>query len=148
MKASVKRIALVSCVKTKKQTASPAKDLYTSPLFRGLREYAEAHADEWYILSAKYGVLSPDQITSPYELTLNKMAKAARVGWAVRTQVQLLDVLIPGAEVILLAGMRYREGIESLLKDRGFTVTVPLKGVSFGKQLAWLNQQNAARRAR
>ena len=40
------RVALVSCVKTKLDTPHPAKDLYTSPLFLGLRGYAEAHAGE------------------------------------------------------------------------------------------------------
>lgn len=49
------RVALVSCVKTKRDTPHPAKDLYTSPLFKGLRRYAEAHADTWFILSAEFG---------------------------------------------------------------------------------------------
>jgi hypothetical protein len=39
------RVALVSCVKRKRDAAAPACDLYLSPLFRGLRRYAESHAD-------------------------------------------------------------------------------------------------------
>jgi hypothetical protein len=53
----VTRVALVSCVKQKRDTAAPARDLYLSPLFRGFRRYAESRADSWYILSAEHGVL-------------------------------------------------------------------------------------------
>ncbi len=34
-------VYLVSCVKEKRATRSPAKDLYTSPWFRKAREYVE-----------------------------------------------------------------------------------------------------------
>ena len=64
------RIALVSCVKKKRGSAAFARDLYLSQLFRGLRCYAESHADVWYILSAEHGLLKPDQIVEPYERTL------------------------------------------------------------------------------
>jgi hypothetical protein len=80
----------------------------------------------------------PDAIVNPYEQTLNTMAKQARIGWAEQVRAQLIDLLRPGTEVILLAGMRYREGIEAFLREHGFSVTVPLKGLSLGRQLAWL----------
>ena len=41
------RVALVSCVKSKQDSPAPAGDLYTSPLFRSFRRYAEANADVW-----------------------------------------------------------------------------------------------------
>ncbi|MGA2439417.1 MAG: DUF6884 domain-containing protein [Tepidisphaeraceae bacterium] len=129
------RIALVSRVKQKRGSPSPACDLYPSPLFRGLRRYAETHSDAWYILSAEYGVLYPDQIVAPYERTLNKMSKSDRLIWADGVQKQLLELLPPGAEVILLAGLRYRQDIEPFLRARGFSVTVPLKGMKIGEQL-------------
>jgi hypothetical protein len=134
------RIALVSCVKSKRAAASPARELYTSHLFRGLRTYAEAHADAWYILSAEHGVLRPADVIAPYEKTLTKMPKRDRVAWAARVQTQLLEILPAGAEVILLAGSRYREGIEFFLRQRGFSVWTPMEGLAFGKQLQWLNR--------
>ena len=51
------RVALVSCVKSKQDSPAPAGDLYTSPLFRSFRRYAEANADVWYVLSAEHGLL-------------------------------------------------------------------------------------------
>ncbi|MGI8497740.1 MAG: DUF6884 domain-containing protein [Gemmatimonadaceae bacterium] len=77
------RVALVSCVKTKGVSSAPAEDLYTSPLFRALRAYAKTHAGEWYVLSAKHGVLRPEQVIAPYEQTLNAMPKRKRVAWGV-----------------------------------------------------------------
>jgi cytoplasmic iron level regulating protein YaaA (DUF328/UPF0246 family) len=129
------RVALVSCVKKKRASAAPASELYQSALFRGLRRYAELHADTWYVLSAEHGLLRPTEVIEPYERTLNKMKKADRIAWAERVQKQLLEVLPAGAEVIVLAGARYREDIEPFLRQRGFLVTVPLEGLRVGQQL-------------
>jgi hypothetical protein len=122
-------------VKKKQGSAAPARDLYLSQLFRGLRRYAECHADVWYILSAEHGLLRPDQVVEPYERTLNTMPKRDRTAWAERVRQQLLEVLPTNAEVTLLAGLRYREGIETFLRERGFNVSVPLQGLKIGEQL-------------
>ncbi len=136
------RVALVSCVKKKQDRAAPAKDLYMSQLFRGLRQYAERHADVWYILSAEHGLLRPEQVVEPYDRTLNTMPKVERVEWAERVQQQLIDFLPAGAEIILLAGLRYREEIEPYLCKHGFSVSVPLKGLKVGEQLQRLKQDS------
>ena len=116
------------------------KSCTASQLFRGLRAYAEAHADAWYILSAEHGVLRPDDVIAPYEKTLSRMLKRDRVAWAGRVQPQLLAILPPGADVILLAGSRYRAGIEFFLQQHGFSVSIPMEGLGIGKQLQWLNR--------
>jgi len=134
------RIALVSCVKQKRSSAAPARDLYVSDLFRGLRRYAEARAGAWYILSAEHGLLHPDQVVAPYERTLNTMRKPERLAWASRVQRQLLEVLPASAEVILLAGARYREDLEPFLRSMGYEVSVPLAGLALGKQLQYLKE--------
>jgi hypothetical protein len=139
------RVALVSCVKSKQPLPAPAKDLYTSPLFRSLRRYAEHNADRWFILSAEHGLVDPEQVLAPYEKTLNNARKDERAAWARRVQTRLEAVLPPGAEVIILAGERYREYLVPFLKSRGHEVSVPLEGMPFGKQLQYLTAQNPAR---
>lgn len=134
------RIALVSCVKSKGGAPAPAKELYTSALFRGLRRYAELNADRWYILSAEHGLLHPHQVIAPYERTLNRMGRYDRLRWAARVQRQLRDVLPPWGEVIVLAGERYRQDLLPFLRDRGLQVTVPFEGLSFGRQLQRLKE--------
>ena len=113
------RVALVSCVKTKRAAASPAGELYTSPLFIGMRAFARRNAETWYILSAKYGLLRPNEVVEPYEMTLKTMRKADRLAWAGQVQQQLLAALPPVAEVMFLAGERYREGLVPFLEQRG-----------------------------
>jgi hypothetical protein len=136
------RVALVSCVKSKQNQPAPAKDLYTSPLFQNLRKYAEDNNDRWYILSAEHGLVDPDQILAPYEKTLNNARKDERLAWGRRVQGRLEAVLPPGAEVIMLAGERYRENLVPFLKSRGHKVSVPLEGMPFGKQLQYLSARN------
>jgi hypothetical protein len=56
------RVAFVSCVKTKADSARPAEQLYISPWFVMARRYAYSIADRWFILSAAYGLVEPDRV--------------------------------------------------------------------------------------
>ena len=131
-------LALVSCVKTKRAAPAEARDLYTSPLFRGMRRYAEAHAESWYVLSAEHGLVAPTAVIAPYERTLNRMPASERAAWAAAVCARLADVVAPGDEVLVLAGVRYREHVADFLRRRGCAVTTPLAGLPFGAQLRWL----------
>lgn len=137
------RIALVSCVKSKGMTPAPARDLYTSQLFKGMRRYAESKADAWYILSAKYGVVLPDEVIEPYEQTLNRMTKDERTAWAERVQQSLYGLFPAGVTVVLLAGERYREGIIPFLEARGVVIEAPMAGLGIGSQLKWLKENGS-----
>ena len=56
-----REIGLISCTKSKRDEPAPPRDLYEpSTLFQKAREYCENTYDEWYILSAKHGLLDPD----------------------------------------------------------------------------------------
>lgn len=137
------RVALVSCVKSKKTHPAPARDLYTSALFRSLRRYAERNADRWYILSAEHEVVEPSTVLAPYERTLNKMPRAERDRWAASVQRRLAELLPANSEIVMLAGERYREGLIPFLRSRGHKVSIPLEGMPFGKQLQYLKTVNA-----
>lgn len=135
------RVVLVSCVKSKKSSASAAQNLYTSDLFLSMRAYARQNSDQWFILSAEHGVLRPDEVISPYEKTLNKMLKVERLEWAEKVQCRLLELMPLDASVVVLAGERYREGVVSFLRERGYPVEIPMVGLKFGFQLRWLKER-------
>jgi hypothetical protein len=139
------RVALVSCVKSKLDHPAPARDLYTSALFRALRGYAETHADAWFILSAEHGLVDPNEVLAPYERTLNSMGKAQRQEWARRVKAELASRVPAGVEIIILAGQRYREDLIPFLRSRGHSVAVPLEGLSFGRQLQRLKELRSLR---
>jgi cytoplasmic iron level regulating protein YaaA (DUF328/UPF0246 family) len=136
-----KTVAFVACVGKKNSTPMPARDLYTSAWFRKASAYATRTAGEWYILSAKYGLVSPDEVIKPYDETLNRMPAAARRAWAKRVMDDLTQRLEPGDEVIILAGQRYRADLLDPLRQMGCTVQIPMQGLRIGEQLAWLNRQ-------
>lgn len=132
------RIALVSCVKSKRSTPAPARELYTSQLFRGFRRVAERSADRWFILSAEHGLLDPSTEIHPYERTLNNMPRSERLIWSAAVRAQLERALPAGCDVVIYAGERYREGLVEWLRERGHTVEIPLEGKGLGEQLQWL----------
>ena len=134
-----KSICLVSCVSKKRPQASPAKDLYISALFKKSRVWAEDHSDRWFILSAKYGLTDPEKVIEPYEQTLNRMSAFSRREWSSKIGESLRQVLQPGDTVIFLAGMKYRDNLESVLRQHGVQVRVPMEGMRIGEQLSWLS---------
>jgi hypothetical protein len=136
----MRKICLVSCVSSKRPSSAPAEDLYTSALFQKASAYAKSRFDEWYILSAKYGLLAPSQLVAPYEQTLNNMPKKARLEWADSVFKAVLSSIEPHAILAFVAGERYREDLLSRLAEEGYIAAVPLEGLSIGMQLSWLKK--------
>ena len=132
---------LVSCVRRKSPAPAPAKELYTSDWFRKAREYVERTGQPWSILSAKHGLLHPETVIEPYDKTLRTMPIDQRRGWAQRVLVDIERGLGDAESVVLLTSRRYREFLEPALRERGFDVHVPMKGLRIGEQLAWLKRQ-------
>lgn len=139
----MRTIALVACAKTKADKPSPAADLYKSALFEKTKIYAQNHADRWFILSAKHGLLDPTTVIEPYDKTLKTSSRRERAEWSSKVLDQLMRHLTRGDRVILLAGKDYREFLDESLKSRGFNVQIPLEGVSLGRQLQTLDRLNA-----
>jgi len=137
----MKKIVLVSCVKSKRKYPAKAKDLYTSTLFQSNLQYAyQLKPDAIYILSAKYGLLDLDQIIAPYEMTLNTMTEAEKKNWS----RIVLDTLQKKANLksdlfIFLAGKNYRKYLLPELAH----YEIPLEGLSFGRQLQELKRRTA-----
>ena len=132
------KLYLVSCVKTKGPGAAMAKNVYTSVWFQKVRAYVEKKAHPWRILSARHGLVHPEQVIQPYERTLNTMSVAARRKWA-ETVIADLEPSLAGVDtVVFLAGQAYREFLAPALRDQGFTVSIPMAGLSYGRQLSWL----------
>ena len=111
--------------------------------FRKARTFAEQH-DAYSILSARYGLVAPDQTLAPYDATLNTMCLAERQRWAAETRRQIVEVVDVNDRLVFLAGRRYRELITPVLLDLGYRVEVPMQSLGIGQQLAWLDRQACA----
>ena len=60
-----KTVFLVSCVSKKHNRPMPARELYCSAWFQKARAFVERQVGEWFILSAKYGLVAPEVSVGP-----------------------------------------------------------------------------------
>jgi hypothetical protein len=135
--AGASTIFLFSCVSVKRTGPAPAKDLYISEWFRRARALVESTGCGWFILSARFGLVSPEDIIAPYEQTLNRMRVDDRRAWADSVRQQLGKALPAGTHCVVLAGHRYREFLMQDLREQ-YSVEVPMAGLRIGEQLRWL----------
>jgi hypothetical protein len=127
-------------VKLKRTSPCAAGEMYISPLFGKMLAYANSlKPRSIYILSAKYGLLDLKTVIEPYEQTLNKMLLSERTAWAQGVLAGLREQIdLDRDHIVFLAGLRYRE----LLLPHIRNYFVPMEGMSFGRQLKWLAEQN------
>lgn len=126
-------VVLISCVKKKKpeqETPCAAKDLYRSTLFKAQRELAQALSQQWFILSAKYGLLHPDEQVEWYECTLNGQPIAKKKDWAKSVSISLHHRLKGARRIVITAGESYCHYLIPLLREHGHQLYRPLQGVS------------------
>jgi len=129
-------VGLVSCSKSKLDEAAPARELYSpSFVFDRSARYCETHCDEWFVLSAKHGLVDPTTVVAPYDETLSGAPKAVRDEWAEGVRQALRD-RYEGRPVkfVLMAGRSYSGAVEGLDAE----VVEPLKGMGTGFRRQWL----------
>jgi hypothetical protein len=139
--------ALVGCGSAKKDGTHPAKDLYDSTYFEKKRDFAEKLADEWYIISAKYGVIDPEREIEDYDVSIEDVQVD---GWLKRVDAYLQNEIDfqPEDEVYVLLGKKYLEAEDQdgeSLRDRldsyDVQVNYPFDQTSgIGEQNQWLNK--------
>jgi len=137
----MRTIVLVSCVSKKLEVSAPAQDLYLSGWFLKASAYAKKFGDLWFILSAKYGLLAPDRVIEPYNMTLKTMPVHTRRLWATEVIQDLKSILSSSDEVIFLAGDAYRENLIAPIQNMGCHISIPMQGLRIGEQMRWLNFQ-------
>lgn len=126
----------IACGKSKLTESAEAVHLYTGQLFRRRLEFALARSGKPpRILSAKHGVLDPEQIVEPYDQTLAKKRKAERERWSFDVAGRLLRTTVAGDRLFVLAGALYVDGWSAALRASGRQVDHLFRGLPMGKQL-------------
>ena len=134
------RAVLVGCVAGKLDHPAPARDLYTTPLFRKRRDYAERMGLPWFVLSARHGLVTPDTRLYPYNEVL---AKARISDFTFVVYRQMLKHFADGDVLEVHAGVHYVDGVTRSVRrlerfgGLSLQVETPLRGLSIGKQLQW-----------
>jgi len=128
---------VLGCVKTKRGSRLPARELYASPLWNKRRAFAEQSGRPWLILSAKHGLLEPGTKVDPYDVTIPGLSKAARRELVELVRRQSSSLLRPDAVLEVHAGAPY----VSVLRDAGLRTEHPMRGKQIGQQLAWYKRR-------
>lgn len=140
----VSAVYLVGCSDTKRVGPCLARELYTGDLFLKARAYVQARQAEWYILSAKYGLLHPDDPVDYYNLHIRGLSLAQRRAWAERVRAAMTERDLMAHPLICFAGKTYRTALEL---PPGVHVEAPLEGLGIGQQLGWFKARETSARA-
>jgi hypothetical protein len=110
-----------------------------SALFAGRRGYAERTRLPWYLLSSKYGLLSPEDMIGPYDVSLADESRDYRRAWGqfVAAQLARLRGALQGQTIEIHAGAAFVDPLRAPLGNRGVRLFVPLGHLRHGEQLSW-----------
>lgn len=133
-------MGLIACSRSKSQEATQAKDLYQGDLFKKSRKYLELIGIRYVILSAKLGVVEPEEVIEPYDCTLKDKSFRERSRWAREVAHKIEEIEPRGGSLLVLAGKRYRKFADYLPVGK-YSLEVPLAGKGIGQQQAWLKHQ-------
>lgn len=139
-----REVGLVSCTKSKLDEPAQPRDLYSpSSLFSKASAYCEREHDEWFVLSAKYGLLDPDgPLVEPYDETLTNATIDEREMWAERVSGEMEEQGLLESDVVFVfhAGKAYTEPLRSKVEFWVDAVRSPLEGLLIGERMAWYNE--------
>jgi hypothetical protein len=149
------KVAFIGCSKRKMAYETRVEEMYwPSQLFRGAVKVVKSHHppyDAWFVLSAKYGLLQPDDVIDPYDLTLKKMGVNARRAWA-KMVLRQIDNLrqdssvfpSPITQATFYCGAAYREFLIPQLERGKVHCEVPIRGMTMGQQLKFYKEKLSA----
>ncbi|KPI33311.1 hypothetical protein OV450_1399 [Actinobacteria bacterium OV450] len=132
---AAERIVVISgCAAKKLARPAPAGELYVGGYFQACRAAAEALTADGgtvLVLSVKYGLVRPDKVLKPYEMTLGD--RGAISGLYLEAQARQLG-LADSRDVTVLAGAAYT----ALARNVWPMAEAPLTGLRISQQLARL----------
>jgi hypothetical protein len=117
------RVGLIACSKTKLDHPVPAEELYQGQLFKLAKPWIIRHVvdaskkgeqNEWGILSAKHGLVMPDQVLKPYDFALSDLKAGPRKAWEETVYRQLMKRWGDKVIYTVLAGFDYRQPVKRM----------------------------------
>lgn len=93
-----------------------AKEMYTGRLFKNVRKFCEAKKWDYKIISAKYGILDPEDEIKGYEKVLERKKDVENI--KPHTLYGLTKILPEYDKILVIAGKKYREVIDPIMDYR------------------------------
>jgi hypothetical protein len=95
-------IAVIPCTNQKSATGGPAREVWTGAHFQLVLAHAEHFYDKVFIMSYKYGFISPETVIDPYDINIKNEPAAARLKWWYMLREQIHQ-LVKDEDPLLLA---------------------------------------------
>jgi hypothetical protein len=123
------RVVLVGSSGATAEEPGAAGGLFRSDGFARAREHAVHSRLPWFVLSAKHGLLHPDDVISPFEMQIDDQSAAYRAAWGEWVVAQLADRLqLDGVVVEVHGGVDFAQPLRQPLARRGAVLDIPLPG--------------------
>lgn len=97
-----------------------------------MRRVAKLRGEEWYILSAKHGLLDPETEIEPYDAFGISVEQAESV-------IQTLQER-GHTEATVIAGNKYLAPLRSVCEETGFSLRTIAEGQRIGKRMVKLDE--------
>lgn len=147
------KIILIGCGKQKARARSIARELYTGSMFSARLRHAEQSGCPWWIVSAKHGLVLPDELLNPYDLTISDLSVLDKSAWPLNVVASLIDHLPESIQdarqlravlVELHLGADYAEPLIAVIQATGMSHSWPMRGLSQGEQMKTYGQNSRA----
>lgn len=120
LKKGEKVLVITECTKKKlgynSSIKTSAKQMYQGRLFKTVRRYCEVMGFDYVIISAKYGLLHPDDIIEGYDMVLRTKEDVKRI--QPQVDEKLRPILKNYDKIVVIAGKQYREVLKNLWDER------------------------------
>ena len=119
-----KVLVITSCTAEKlgntPKVKAKAKEMYKGRMFKLVRKLCETFGWDYVIISAKYGLVSPDEEIEGYE----KFLKTKHDQKEIMPKVipKLSKIISNYDKILVIAGQKYRKIIEDLMDERFFVL--------------------------
>lgn len=128
-------LAIIPCTKAKIWDNLPhlgpviAQNVYTNPFHSLARSYIQKRSNSWYIMSAKYGFLHPDDvIPETYDITFDRKNDPYISDEQLKFQMNEKN-FSNFKNVIVICNERYVERIQRALSGLDINVEIPFRNI-------------------
>lgn len=131
-----KQITVISCGKSKiKASICEAKDAYNGRAFLLKKKFAELNGNPWFILSAKYGLITPNRLIYPdYDKTIKTKADIEQLAQVIRSQLPSYLDFSAANEIIFLGPANYVESLNLAFSEASYPKLIHItKGMKQGE---------------
>ena len=107
----------------------PAAQLFESAGFARARQHAAGSGHPWFVVTAKHGLLDPDDVVAPFDIQLGDRSTGYRTAWGEWVVAQLADrLLLEGLTVEVHGGVDFAQPLRHPLTRRGAALDLQLPG--------------------